>query len=57
MASELPSNGDGIASGSQWKVAHPKVESVFRYVAKVPAHGVIGELLQWKICWELLEQQ
>lgn len=35
----------------------PKVESVSRYVAKVPAHGVIGELPQWKICWELLEQQ
>jgi hypothetical protein len=24
MASELPSNGDGIASGCQWKVAHPR---------------------------------
>ena len=24
MASELPSNGDGIAIGCQWKVAHPR---------------------------------
>lgn len=31
----------------------PKVESVSRYVAKVPVHGVIGELLQWKLYWEL----
>jgi hypothetical protein len=24
MASDLPSNGNGIESGCQWKVAHPK---------------------------------
>ena len=24
IASELPSNGDGIASGCQWKVTHPR---------------------------------